>query len=85
MAFDAMKGLSEALRDREERHLRVEKHDISDEAIEQNSRVLCVLGRGMRVRMEYYRALHDIVAEGTVTEISITCNSLKLEGATMQS
>lgn len=35
MAFDAMKGLSEALRDREERHLRVEKHDISDEAIEQ--------------------------------------------------
>ena len=40
MAFDAMKGLSEALRDREERHLRVEKHDISDEAIEQNSRVL---------------------------------------------
>lgn len=29
--FDAMKGLQEALRDREERHLRVERHDISEE------------------------------------------------------
>ena len=36
MAFDAMKGLSEALRDREERHSRVDRHDISDEAIEAN-------------------------------------------------
>ena len=61
MAFDTMKGLSEALRNREERHLRVEKHDISDEAIEQNSRVLSALTRGMRVRLEYYRAFHDVV------------------------
>lgn len=29
--FDAMKGLQEALRDREERHLRVERLDISEE------------------------------------------------------
>ena len=29
--FDAMKGLQEALRDREERHLRVEKHEISED------------------------------------------------------
>ena len=31
MPFDAMKGLQEALRDREERHSRVERHGISDE------------------------------------------------------
>ena len=80
MAFDAMKGLSEALRDREERHLRVEKHDISDEEIEQNSRVLCALGRGMRVRMEYYRAFHDIVVEGRITEVSIPFKFLRLDG-----
>ena len=36
--FDAMKGLQEALRDREERHLRVERHEISEEQAEQNSR-----------------------------------------------
>ncbi len=80
MAFDAMKGLSEALRDREERHCRVEKHDISDEAIEANSRVISVLARGMRVRMEYYRAFHDIVGEGCVTEVSIPFKFLKLDG-----
>ena len=80
MAFDAMKGLSEALRNREERHLRVEKHDISDEAIEQNSRVLSALTRGMRVRLEYYRAFHDVVGEGRVTELSVPFKYLRLDG-----
>ena len=75
-----MKGLSEALRNREERHLRVEKHDISDEAIEQNSRVLSALTRGMRVRLEYYRAFHDIVVEGRITEVSIPFKFLRLDG-----
>ena len=36
MPFDAMKGLQEALRDRAERHTRVERHDISDEALAEN-------------------------------------------------
>lgn len=80
MAFDTMKGLSEALRNREERHLRVEKHDISDEAIEQNSRVLSALTRGMRVRLEYYRAFHDVVVEGRVTELSVPFKYLRLDG-----
>lgn len=80
MAFDAMKGLSEALRDREERHSRVERHDISDEAIEQNSRVISALERGMAVRLEYYRAFHDVVTEGRVTELSIPFKYLKLDG-----
>ena len=34
--FDAMKGLQEALRDREERHSRVERHEISEEQQEKN-------------------------------------------------
>lgn len=80
MAFDAMKGLSEALRDREERHSRVERHDISDEAIEQNSRVISALERGMTVRLEYYHAFHDVVTEGRITELSIPFKYLKLDG-----
>lgn len=80
MAFDAMKGLTEALRDREERHSRVERHDISDEAIEQNSRVISALERGMTVRLEYYRAFHDVVTEGRITELSIPFKYLKLDG-----
>ena len=47
--FDAMKGLQEALRDREERHARVERHDISEEDIERNSSVLAKLTKGTRV------------------------------------
>ena len=45
--FDAMKGLQEALRDREERHARVERHDISEEDIERNSSVLAKLTNGV--------------------------------------
>ena len=50
--FDAMKGLQEALRDREERHARVERHDISEEQIEKNSEVLSRITKGTRVRVE---------------------------------
>ena len=38
--FDAMKGLQAALRDKEERHSRTEKREISDEVKERNSKVL---------------------------------------------
>ena len=52
MPFDAMKGLSEALRDREERHARVERHDISDEQMEKNSQVFLRLEKGMQLRID---------------------------------
>lgn len=37
MPFDAMKGLKEALREREERHLREEKRELSEDAAERLS------------------------------------------------
>lgn len=77
--FDAMKGLQEALRDREERHLRVEKHGISDEAAENNSRVMMKLQRGMKVRISYYCAFHDIERTGRVTDVNTTYRRLKLD------
>ena len=63
--FDAMKGLQEALRDREERHLRVERHDISEEQAEHNSRIFLKLRRGMKVE---------------ITDVSCTFRWLKLDG-----
>ena len=48
MPFDAMKGLQEALRDREERHSRVERHGISEEEQEALSNVLNRLSKGTR-------------------------------------
>lgn len=76
--FDAMKGLQEALRDREERHLRVEKHDISEDQMEKNSEVLINLDKGSRVRLECYRAFHDVVVTGKVTAVDTIFQFLKI-------
>ena len=78
--FDAMKGLQEALRDREERHLRVERHEISDEQAERNSRILIKLRRGMKVEIDCYCALHDVTKRGRITDVNCTFRWLKLEG-----
>lgn len=78
MPFDAMKGLQEALRDREERHSRVERHDISDEQREQNSRVLERLEKGDKIYLECHHAFHDVSLEGRVTEQSRVFKYLKL-------
>lgn len=71
MPFDAMKGLQEALRDREERHGRVKRHDLPEEYCECNSRILKQLHKGDRIRLECYMGFHDVRLEGTVTELSL--------------
>ena len=76
--FDAMKGLQEALRDREERHSRVERHEISEEQQEHNSEVFAKLTKGMHVQLDYYCKFHDITKKGKVTEISTAFRYLKL-------
>ena len=76
--FDAMKGLQDALRDREERHSRVERHDISEEQMEKNGEVFVQLTKGMKVRIDCYRAFHDISVTGTVIAIDMTFQYLKL-------
>ena len=77
--FDAMKGLQEALRDREERHLRVEKHEISEEEMEYNSIVLSKLVKGSKVKMSYYRHFHDVVRSGTIDAINYPYRFLILD------
>ena len=59
MPFDAMKGLQEALRDREERHSRVEKHDISEEQMEKNSEIFMRLNISRSLRsLESHISIH---------------------------
>ena len=79
MPFDAMKGLQEALRDREERHDRVEKHEISEEDQEVNSVVLSKLSKESKVRINYYCHFHDVEKVATVTAISYSYRFLKLD------
>ena len=69
MPFDAMKGLQEALRDREERHSRVPKHEVSEEIAEKISDILTILKPGMGVTVEYYKAFHDVANRGVVAKV----------------
>ena len=78
-----MKGLQEELRDREERHTRVEKREISEEEIERNSKILLKLKPGMEIVLEYYCAFHDVRRRGRVDLVDIPFRRLKLDGETI--
>ena len=78
--FDAMKGLTEALRDREERHARVGRHEISEEQAEENSRVILKLERGMLVEVYCHHKFHDVVIRGLVTGLDLVRRKLILDG-----
>ena len=78
--FDAMKGLKEALRDREERHARVARHEISEEQAEENSRAILKLERGMTVEVYCHHAFHDVIIRGRVTGLDLTRKMLSLDG-----
>ena len=77
--FDAMKGLQEALRDREERHSRVEKHEISAEQQQQNAAQILTICKRTHVWISYYCAFHDVQRSGIVTEVDLTFGYLVLD------
>lgn len=77
--FDAMKGLAEALRDREERHSRVPKHGISEEDREQINETLRKVEKGSKVFLSYYADFHDRERSGIVTEINRPYRFLRVD------
>ena len=79
LPFDAMKGLYEALREREERHARTERREIGEEQKEINSRVLAQVCKGTHVEVQCHHAFHDTVREGVVTRISLPYHFLEIE------
>lgn len=78
MPFDAMKGLQEELRLREERRTRVPKKVLSEEWIEQISRMLSRLRKESVVEITFYSKGHYISIEGAVSEISHVNEYVKL-------
>ncbi len=54
--FDALKGLQEELRAREERRTRVEKKELSEEQIDALSTALAKIYKKSRVEIIFYRA-----------------------------
>ncbi len=78
MPFDAMKGLQEALRDREERHARVERHEIPEEQQRMNETVIRKLKKGSAVSVDCYCRFHDVTLTGHITSLSIAGRFLKM-------
>lgn len=66
MPFDAMKGLSEALKEREEKHQRVEKRELSEDAATRLSAAISKVNKGMVVCVVYYCAFHEVTKQGKV-------------------
>ncbi len=79
MAFDAMKGLSEALRDREERHSRVDRRELTDEEKKDNNDVIAHAEKGMGMRIRYYRDFHERERSGIITKIEAEKRYLMLD------
>ena len=70
MPFDALKGLREALAEREERRTRVERKEISEELIADISAKLSRLQVGDSVRVRFFSHGHYLDVESTVDAIS---------------
>lgn len=69
MPFDAMKGLKEELRRREERHTRVPKAELSEESLEELSEMLVSLDIGTEVAIKHYRGGHYWITLGQVQKL----------------
>lgn len=80
MAFDAMKGLKEALQEREQKHLRVEKRELTDETIEKISKQLKKIVRGDAVEILYFNAYHERTVVGTVTKLDYALKFITVDG-----
>ena len=80
MPFDAMKGLQEALRDREEKYSRVERRERGEDALTLLSSEITRLERGDRVKILYYHSFHEVEKTGLVEKIDMVYRYIIVAG-----
>ena len=78
LPFDALKGLQEALREKEVEL--DERKELSEESIEELSNKLQMVERGNKVRLIYYYQRKYRQIEGVVIDIKVIQKKLVLEG-----
>lgn len=78
LPFDALKGLQEALREKEVEL--DERKELSEESIEELSNKLQMVERGNKVRLVYYHQRKYRQIEGVVIDIKVIQKKLVLEG-----
>ena len=70
LPFDALKGLQEELRAREEKLSRVERRQLSDEMCAELSKVLQQIQRGSDIEVTFFYKGHYYDLIGTVADIN---------------
>ena len=80
MPFDAMKGLQEALRDREEKYSRVERRERGEDALALLSSEITRLERGDQVKILYYHSFHEVEKVGFVEKIDMVYRYIIVAG-----
>ena len=78
MPFDALKGLQEELRIREERRTRVKKIELSEERMDEISSILTKVDRYARVSVQFYSNGHYLKIESEVSEINSIYRFIRL-------
>ena len=70
MAFDALKGLREELKKREEKYLREKKKELTEEEAMELSQTLSVLKKGDEIDMTFYYMGHYVIVKDVVKSIN---------------
>ena len=70
LSFDALSGLREELKKREEKFLRVEKREITEEKALELSNMLSVIGKGDEVSITFYYKGVYVCVNGVVTAVN---------------
>ena len=81
MPFDALKGLREELKRREEKYLKEKKKELTEEQIEQLSKKVAVLKKGDGVVVTFYYDGHYVELTGVLTGINTAYKYLMVDGA----
>ena len=69
MPFDALKGYKEAIKEKEK--IKVDKIELSEDAIEELNKKLSLLKNGMMVKIIYFKDNEYLLIEGLVSKIDI--------------
>lgn len=78
LAFDALKGLSEELRKREEKFLLEEKKELSEEEKEDLTKMLMQVGKGERVEIVFFLKGRYFCVDGIITEFNRVYKYLRI-------
>ena len=80
MPFDALKGLREELKKREEKHLKEKKKELSEEEIMSLSQKLIVLKKGDIVAITFFYDGHYITIKDKLQSINTAYKYLEILG-----